>query len=372
MRKGGSILVIFSVIILLLFSGCSNPTGGDVNSGNKNNNSYQSDLNSCTTLAGKFAWLQENVASNTSYTIEVNEDDFLVPQALSYSGKSNVTITLKGIGAVRNIWLAARGPLFVINSGVTLILDSNIILSGDFIGNSSLIMVVNGGSFIMKESTKITYCSNDRAISIWGGTFTMQGGEISNNLAGGGVFVGGLYSNGTLIPGTFTMEDGIITNNYTNYIGGGVLVGEYGTFIMSEGTISNNYAFSQNGYNDGCGAGVAVSGYFYENNYYAPGTFIMTGGTITDNTADSCGGGVYVECGIFSKSGGTITGYSDELGSGNVVLDEYGNPLSNMGNAVAAFNGTTLVRRESTADNNVKFYFDWNAGSPIWSGSWEY
>jgi hypothetical protein len=78
-----------------------------------------------------------------------------------------------------------------------------------------------------------------------GGTFTMNGGEISDNnvssyasytssysySSGGGVYVGG---------GTFTMSSGEISDNTTSSSGGGgVFVDNGGTFTMSGGARVN-------------------------------------------------------------------------------------------------------------------------------------
>ena len=120
-----------------------------------------------------------------------------------------------------------------------------------------------------------------------GGTFTMKGGEISNNTAscGGGVDVAN---------GTFTMEgDSKISNNTGTSDGGGVRV-DSGTFTMEGGTISGNEA------QDTDGGGVEVNG----------GTFNMKDGTISGNKANSWGGGVYVTYSnsTFNMTGGVIGG----------------------------------------------------------------
>jgi hypothetical protein len=113
------------------------------------------------------------------------------------------------------------------------------------------------------------------------GTFTMRGGEISDNTgtAGGGVVL--------LFDGTFTMQNGIISGN-TAQNGGGIVVGGHGTFIMAGGEIFRNSARE-------AGGGVLV-------NYY--GTFIMRGGEISRNTAQDIGNGVAIfNEGTFTMSG---------------------------------------------------------------------
>lgn len=178
---------------------------------------------------------------------------------------------------------------------------------------------VEGGTFHMYGGT-IEECGIDGGSMCYGGgvgvayggSFTMDGGEIKNCFAtspfkwadagmnprwiasaGGGVFVSGGSS--------FVMKGGTISNNKANEMGGGVAVvaspnelegGRWGKLQSSAqilgGTISGNEA------NDG--AGVLASAYFY--NPYAlcaaapnvgaaekPGMFLKNT-TITNNTAN--------------------------------------------------------------------------------------
>ena len=168
-------------------------------------------------LAAKLAWLQTNAESNRLYTVEIDADEYIVPQTLSYSGKSGVTITMSGVGGMRTVNLSALGRLFTISSGVTLILDNNLTLNGRS-DNGMLVVIDSGGTMIMNEGTKITGNSIESGVSV-SGTFTMNGGEISGN--GRGVYVGGV----------FTMNGGEISGNN----GSGVYVG--GTFTMSRPTL---------------------------------------------------------------------------------------------------------------------------------------
>lgn len=128
--------------------------------------------------------------------------------------------------------------------------------------------------------------------ALWGGAvylsdegdFVMDPGAIVDaNFAdkgGGGVGLGG---------GSFTMNGGTISNNTTSSNGGGVFLNA-GEFIMSGGTISNNSS------RDGGGVHLIDIG-----------QFTMSGGAISDNSASRNGCGVYV-------------GY-DENSSGKITLD---------------------------------------------------
>jgi uncharacterized repeat protein (TIGR02543 family) len=121
-----------------------------------------------TTLADKLQWLNSNAASNNTYILEVSSDEYLNHHTLSYSGKSNISIQLIGIGGVKTIELYGSGPLFTIERNVTLSLNENIVLEGPVTAAS--------GNLIMNNGSKIT----SGGVSV-AGTFIMNGGEISGN-----------------------------------------------------------------------------------------------------------------------------------------------------------------------------------------------
>jgi len=81
-------------------------------------------------LSAKFQWLEENAANNTEYRIEVPNDETLNAPVLSYPRRRNVTIRLISTGGEKVLSLTGNGSLFVIESDVTLILDSGITLQG--------------------------------------------------------------------------------------------------------------------------------------------------------------------------------------------------------------------------------------------------
>jgi hypothetical protein len=254
-----------------------------------------------------------------------------------------VTVTIDGGG--REVTLTGNGSLVVVGNNVTLAFK-NITLKGS--SGASLVRVESGGTLELGAGAKITgntaYSTSDYScgggVYVAGnGTFTMNGGEITGNMAltdyssslysfGGGVYVAGY--------GTFTMNGGEITGNtassysYSLSDGGGVYVAEYGTFTMSGGKITNNTAYAS-GFSQSYGGGVYVAGNFTmdggeitENTasdsssinstygggvcVYVNGAFTMSGGKIADNTASE-GGGVYVYVnGAFTMSEGEITG----------------------------------------------------------------
>jgi len=288
------------------------------------------------TLVAKLNWLKSNAISNVSYTIEINANESIAPQNLSYSGKTNISLKLISTGTERTISLLSNGSLFTINNSISLILDNNVSLKGLNNNNKSLVQIKNGGTLIMNEGSKITgntYSSSYGAgvnIEI-NGNFIMNGGEISGNKAEGGA--------GVTNEGNFTLIGGKIKNNSASLVGGGVLNG--GNFIMNGGEISDNTAdefgggvcclidnFSMSGGKisgnyANYGGGVYVqkdcnfifnNGIISENNaekgggVNIDGTFKMNGGSISGNNALTFGGGVYIDNGTVQMSGGIVYG----------------------------------------------------------------
>jgi hypothetical protein len=258
-----------------------------------------------TTLASALAWLKDNAAADTEYTVLLGDDETLPPWTLgSYDSGTNVafyyltgiTLTLKGDTAERVVQLSEPGSLFRVNNGITLILDQNITLRGRFENNASLVDVYSNGALEMKAGAKITG-NTTGGVFVAGGTFTMSGGKINGNTTfseGGGVNVN---------SGTFTMSNGEISGN-TASRGGGVYIN--GTSTMSGGKICGNTASSD-------GGGVYISG-----------TFTMNDGDISGNTASSNGGGVYVDFyGTFTMSGGVISGNTAAASGDGVYVDYY-------------------------------------------------
>ncbi len=140
------------------------------------------------------------------------------------------------------------------------------------INNSTIDYNTGGGilttasSITNMTSSSISFNTGRFGVGVYNsGTFTMNSGSISNNVAttGSNAFGGGVSN-----FATFTMNSGSISNNQTLNAGGGVYNG--GVFLMSGGTISNNQTTDS----QGNGGGVTNGG-----------TFSMKGGSILNNTA---------------------------------------------------------------------------------------
>jgi len=264
-----------------------------------------------SSLAQKFEWIKDNAARNTEYRIEITADESIIPQNLSYSGRNNITIRLTGSGGNRTVsHTGGTGSFFTVGSGVTLILDSGVTLHGRSGNNGAVIRVESGGILIMNDGAKIT----GNTSSGYGGgvfvsgnaSFTMRGGEITNNRSsrGGGVYVsenanfimtgGEIYINTSTGPGGNDFGSG----------GGGVYV-YGGTFTMRSGEIHSNVAS-----NNGNGGGVCLA----QAAGLPTSRFNMEGGYISNNTAQRNGGGVFIgewgnrSIGYLNMTGGVISG----------------------------------------------------------------
>ena len=219
-------------------------------------------------------------------------------------------------------------------------------------------------SFTMSGSAVISDCGGgvDGAgygggVRIDAGTFTMEGGTITNCAAnkGGGVYFGG---------DTFTMSGGSITNCKAD-AGGGVDI-KSSTFNLSGGTISGcesnggggvfiyghdiTFTMSNNGSITDCSA-LNGGGVYWAS---TSGSFLMSGGSISNckatHESQGYGGGVLLTGGSFTMSDGEISDctanegssiYLDEAGSSSPTFTQSGGTIAGTASLVYQLNGTT-------------------------------
>jgi hypothetical protein len=296
-------------------------------------------------LSAALRWLKGNAGSDRAYAVELTADETLRPVELSYAGKTNITIAIKGGGGNRTITLEGTDSIFKIASGVTLVLGPGVTLQGDPAeksNNRALVHVCKGGKLVMQDGAKITGNTvnflNSQGGGVYaGGTFIMDGGEISGNTVMTGTrsaYGGGVYVHR---DASFIMNGGRITGNtarsaFYSPFGGGVYISDGAAFVMNGGEISRNTVVSETSY-VAYGGGVSVEGVFTMNNgkisdnnasatkssaygggLYTANPFIMKGGEIRGNKVStnakdfiSGGGGVYSAGGLL-MSGGTVSG----------------------------------------------------------------
>jgi hypothetical protein len=367
-----------------------------------------------TTLAAK---LDTALASPSgAYTIVLDgmETDLpaFVSKDLTVTANKNITVTIRGNGKTVQLGDTNNG-LFTLGaaSGNLKLILQDVTLRGRSGAWNSPVQVNNGGTLEMKAGSRITgntSSSNGGGVSVFGGTFNMNGGAISGNSTsydGGGVYVssgtfsmsggavsgnfassdsGSSYGGGVYIDsGTFSMSGGAVNSNsasdssYSSY-GGGVYIGS-GTFSMSGGVVSGNSATAYTSYSGTSSYGGGV--------YVGSGTFSMSGGAVSGNTSSagsssssfansgsfSYGGGVYVGSGIFSMSGGAVSSNTSRT-----TADSYRTSSLSYGGGVyvdsGAFNLSGGVVGSNTSSSShvpsdSNFAMSYGGGVAVWDGA---
>lgn len=223
---------------------------------------------------------------------------------------SNGTFTMKG-GIIRgnNVQTGTHGGGGVaVSSGTFEMYKGEIYENTSGAGSGVLITSSTQAKFIMYDGLihdniqNYTGTYGGGGVYVDTGEFTMNGGNIYNNLAdntGGGVRV--------TVGGKFTMDGdkASIAGNHTKVDGGGVYIHNGGTFILINGLIDKNTAA-------GNGGGV------YVNNGSGSSTFSMTGGMLSGNTANKHGGGVYINA-TFNMNAGSVSYNAASTGNGGGV-----------------------------------------------------
>lgn len=145
--------------------------------------------------------------------------------------------------------------------------------------------------------------------------------------------VGSMFTVGQDV--TLTLNGNITLRGRSDNNASLVRVNSGGKFVMNEGVrITGNTNTEEYGMEKG--GGVKVSS----------GTFIMNGGEISGNTADSFGGGVYVEGsqGTFMMKGGVISGNTADAGGGGMFVDFYATVLIQTGTIYGSNEADTSLK----------------------------
>jgi hypothetical protein len=201
--------------------------------------------------------------SGTKATLILFADETLGPLRLT----DNTNLTLISDGVERIIRLASNGCLFTLPATTSLTLENNVTLKGITKGidgassdNNNSVIAVQGGTFTMKDDSKITGntigagTGNSMAAGVKlnaaGAIFNMQGGSITGNT---------MYGTGANSVGAVWIASGTADNTCK--------------FTMSGGIISNNTA---------TGSSISCGGVFLARNNTV---FIKTGGIIYGGSA---------------------------------------------------------------------------------------
>ena len=304
---------------------------------------------------------------NTLYSLQsaikeyaVAQDDMVITVTAGFpitsglyipeNGKGK-TLTIKSANATVPFTLTRgfSGYMFTVSDGAKLVFE-NIIVDGNkgvYQGDSSSIVYVAGGEFVMKTGAVLKNNSgySGGGVYVYGGVFAMTGGEISGNTAviGGGVNVEAACNwFGICVSGEFFMTGGKISGNaaYGDVFGtgGGVFVAKAGVFAMTGGEISGNTAVTGGGVfisessEFTLGGTAAIRENVNGNVYLYTGAFIMLGSGAGGNGVAAPakgmevwvtkpGGGVIVESG----AGPAVAAYFfADAGGGKVTIDDGG------------------------------------------------
>jgi len=294
--------------------------------------------------------------SVAAYRSATNDMEVIVNQNLTISqlvsipapALAGATLTIRSANESQRVTLTrgVSGNLFTVTNGASLILKDIIIDGGSggaFADNGGGSLVrLNGGSFTMNAGTVLRNNTNtNTATATLGGgvnantnsTFTMNGGTISGNIAGGNG--GGLIVTNSAVS---TINGGEISGNKGSN-GGGVRISAGGVFTLVNGKINNNIASSD-------GGGVSIAD--------ASSVFNFNGGELSGNSGRD-GGGIRMAGGTFTMQNGKITGNTASLGGGGAsvsgtssVFNIYGGSISgntsvtNAGGGAAAWGGAVI------------------------------
>jgi len=268
-------------------------------------------------------------ASDDTQTVIIFDNNIAITVKSAIFIPADKDITLRSNGNSKFSLVGASGAnVLTVENRATLRLDGIIVthVSGY---NAHGLTVNSGGTLILSSGEIIGNSGSYGGVHVNGGSFTMTGGEISNNIATGDYYWGGggVYMTG----GTFAMSGGKISGNtaiHYNYGGGGIYM-TGGSFTMSGGEISGNSATAN-------GGGVYIGG----------GNFDMSGGTISNNKATD-GGGIYLADGYVRLSGNSkISGNTASNSGGGVWVT-----LANLGR-LSVSNGVEFSNNRATAAYN--------------------
>lgn len=350
--KIGLITAFFALLIGCLIAFVSNPfsvaktANADAQTPEYNEVSAQSDeesedygISAQSALSLAAAWnsaVQESIDGNGKQVTFTLTEDWTAPASGSFTSfgtgvgfhsggaiyvpeRAYILLDLNGHTLNRNLNnFATDGNVIKVSGGLELEnrASAKAFIRGGYDANGAGGGIsVDGGTVFMADNIAIT---DNVALDLGGGVyvnsggeFTMDGGEISNNLAsyGGGINVE---------TGTLYLYGGTICNNNAYSTGGGVWFSD-GRLEINGTKISNNTTQTSTGAINDSGLGGGV--YVWENT-----TMIMTAGEISGNVS-SLGGGIHIAGAKFTMSGGVIsnnTATGNQYSDGGGVFVDYG------------------------------------------------
>ena len=210
--------------------------------------------------------------------IEIPEDRIIVLESDDASTSRNVDMLTRSQRHFTVYGQLTLGNRITLRGG-TLPWNSN---------NAGGVQVYAGGTLAMLDNSVIQWANRT------GWNLADAGGAV--NLAGSGA--------AEETRATFVMDGGVIQNNRA-YRGGGVFVGAYADALLHSGVIGGSINMAL-GNTASYGGGISIDG----------GTFTMTGGAIEGNAAWSSGGGIFQYSGTVTIEAGEISYNTAQTGGG--------------------------------------------------------
>jgi hypothetical protein len=226
---------------------------------------------------------------------------------------------------------------------------------------------MNGGSISGNRIDGSSYTYAGGGVYVHGGTFTLTAGSISGNFAGANYSGGGVYNTAADGTGGFKMEGGSISGNFAGAASGGGVYNS-STFTMEGGDISNNGTTGSNAgggvYNakdftmsggyikENEAEGSAVGGGVYNTSpTTGTGYFKMDSGSTgstEQNTATAAGTSLWGgAAGVYNASNGTFEMFAGSIHH-NTVTGQYG--------AGGVHNkGSFTLGEDDSADASIEF-----------------
>ena len=240
------------------------------------------------------------------------------------SASSNAVLnggTIENVSANNGGAVAVTGGAFEMNggeiSGVKATSDGTKI---DGLGGA---VYVENGSVTINDGTITGHISDPEAgsgggVYIGGGSFEMTGGTMTNfNVTGNGGMV-------CVMDGSAEIQGGTISGNPED----GVNEAAKGGAVYVGGDESTKFTIHGSGHIKDCNATESGGGVYLDN-----GTFTVSGGTFENCTAATDGGGVYMGGGTFNMNGGMFESCTATSNGGGVYL---GGGTFNMTNGTGA------------------------------------
>jgi hypothetical protein len=244
---------------------------------------------------------QTNFYDGSQYTITLFSALPTVtgPLTITGSGASVLTIDAAGSGRV----FTDSAPSFSL-SGLTL-------TGGAVSGYGGAIKLTAGNENLTITNSVITGNSSSSGggaiYNLFGGTVTITGSTISNNISGGGAIWMNQNSTG---GGALVLTNSSVANNLSTGQGGALGFYWGGPLTVTSSSITGNSA-----------SGIGGGAYFYGNGGTANYPININNSTIANNTAGSGGGGAFsldTGNGSFTATNSTFTG-NVTTGAGGVI-----------------------------------------------------